>query len=184
MAAPVIIIMGPQGSGKGTQAGILCARLGLAHLSSGALLRATKNQKILDRIGSGQLALSEDVQRVMKDAIEALPDDQGALIDAFPRMIGEAHWLSDFLNSIDRRIDKVVLLVLPHEESLKRLLSRAEKEGRQDDTREAIEKRLAWTEKETSQSLAYWKNQGLLAEVDGVGTVEEIAERIKEAIGR
>jgi adenylate kinase len=183
VAAEVIIIMGPQGSGKGTQAQILCDRLNLVNLSSGALLRASNDPVILERIGQGQLARSEDVKRVMQEAIEALEPEQGILIDAFPRMLNEAQWLVELLNKLERQVGHVILLVVPSDESVHRLRIRADKDGRQDDSMQGIMRRLELFEQETVPVLNFWRQQGLLQEVDGLGTVEEVATRIQKVVG-
>lgn len=182
MGASLIILMGPQGSGKGTQADLLCKKHNMVHLSSGALLRASNDPQIRERIDSGQLARSEDIERLMGDALKSQPSDQGILIDAFPRMVGEARWLVGLLPTLGRQVDKVIYLMIPQEETMKRLLLRAEKEGRKDDTVESIKKRLAWNDTETMPVIDFWRGQGVLVEVDGLGTVEEISDRIDKVL--
>jgi adenylate kinase len=174
--------MGPQGSGKGSQARILAKNHGFVALSSGSLLRATNDPEVRDRIDKGMLARSEDVIKVMESAIKAQAADKGIVIDAFPRMLNEAEWLRNFLQQIGRPLKVVIDLAVPRAESVKRLVKRLGIEGRDDDSVEGINRRLELFEQETVPVLNFWKSQGLLTEVDGEGTVEAVAERIKQVV--
>lgn len=182
MASSVIILMGPQGSGKGTQAGILSRQHGMVALSSGALLRASRDPEIMRRIDQGLLARSEDVQRVMAEAAESVPEDQGIIIDGFPRMVNEAEWLLEMLAGLGRAIECVILLKVGRDESVRRLVKRSERESRADDGLEKINRRLDLFESETLAVLELWRSKGLLHEVDGLGAVDEVAERINKVL--
>ncbi len=182
MAAPVIIVMGPQGSGKGTQCRLLSQKLNYVTFSSGALLRETKDPDIHSRMTKGLLVRSKDVERVMSDAIEGVEPAQGIVIDGFPRMVNEAEWLIQTLSAFGREVRSVIFLVIPRDESVKRLTLRAGLEARDDDSLAGINRRLELFESETRAVLDLWRSKGLLKEVDGVGTVEDVAERIDVAL--
>jgi adenylate kinase len=115
--------------------------------------------------------------------IAAIPADKGILFDGIPRRLGQAEFLVNFLGSQGRSALATVLIEVQHEESLKRLLLRAEKEGRADDTKEAIEYRLQQYRNETEPMLPFLEERSSFFRVDGVGSIEEIAERIGKELG-
>jgi adenylate kinase len=183
MAAPVILIQGPQGSGKGTQAKLLAGRLGGVTFSSGELWRASNDPELAQRQAQGALGKSEVIIKLVKDYLVSIPADKVVISDAFPRMLPEAEWLVEFLPTLDRKLKAAVLLTIPHEESMARLLKRAATEtDRPDDRPQDIERRLALYEQETSKVVELWRSLGILKEVNGVGSVEEIAGRINKVI--
>lgn len=184
-----IFILGPQGSGKGTQQKILAGKLGYYIWDTGKTLRENRDARTVtgetvgEIIDRGQLLTDEQLLGVVKPFIAAIPADQGITFDGIPRRLGQAEFIVDFLRSRGR--DKMATLVIevPHEESLKRLLLRAEKEKREDDTKEAIEYRLQQYHDETVPMLSFLEKNSDLYRIDGVGTIEEIAERIDKALG-
>jgi len=179
MAGPVVTIMGPQGSGKGTQAKLLGERHGWVPLSSGELLRASSDPEVQAIMNRGELAPSELVNRVIGRAMVALDPGQGIILDGFPRMLDEAKWLEAELAKLDRSLTRVIMVNIDHEASVARLQSR----GRTDDTLAGIEERLALYERETRPVVAYFAAKGLVREVNGIGSVEEVAKRVEETIG-
>lgn len=178
MAAPVIIVMGPPGAGKGTQCQILAERLNGVHLSSGELLRASANPKIQETMARGELAESADVIEVFDQALIKVSPHQPIVIDGFTRMKQEAEWLQQRLPALGRSISMVINLVIDQQESIQRNYQR----GRQDDALSAQYKRWEEYMEETQPVLSYYNQQGLLKEIDGNGSVEEVSERIKQAL--
>lgn len=180
-----ILILGPQGSGKGTQADILSKRLGLPALSMGQLLRDEKatgsdlGQQIASFVDAGNLVPDVITSAVFKKRLEAPDVQNGFIIDSFPRFMEQYESSRGFFQPT-----AVLVLSVPEEESLKRISKRAEIENRADDTPEAIRSRLAWSREQTEPVIAEYVKQGVAHVIDGVGTVEEIAARIQEALGQ
>lgn len=184
-----VFILGPQGSGKGTQEKILADRLGFYMWDTGKTLRAHRDTKTVtgetvgEIIDRGQLLTDEQLLGVVAPLIAQIPMDQGILFDGIPRRVGQAEFLFDFLKSKGRAKLATVLIDIPREESLKRLLLRAQKEGRADDTEAAINYRLEQYEEETLPMLALMKERSDFFSIDGVGSIEDIAARIAQALG-
>lgn len=177
-----LIILGPQGCGKGTQARLLAEKLNLIHISSGDLLRReaekrTEKGKILAEIlNKGSLVPFDTVLELLEPAIKNA--DHGFIIDGTPRDLRQAEHLDWFLNQINKKIDYVIYLSLPREDSLERLLKRAKIENRSDDTPESINRRLDIYQKETTPVIDYYRNKNLLIEIDGRPDIDTIHQDI------
>lgn len=180
MAAPIILITGPQGSGKGTQAELLAKRLGGVTFSSGELWRSSQDPELVDVQASGGYAKSEVIIKLVEGFLQAVPQDKPIISDAFPRLLPEAEWLAGEAQRMGREIKLAILLDVPREESVKRLLARALIESRTDDTEAAIHGRLDLYDSQTSKVIELWRSLGILRPVNGVGTVEEVAERVNQ----
>ena len=178
-----ILFLGPQGSGKGTQATILAETLGVPALSMGQLLRDEKasgsdlGKTIADIIDRGDLVPDDMTTAVLKKRLEAEDVQKGFIIDSFPRYMEQYENSKDFFQPT-----AVIALHIPYEESISRLLKRAEIEGRADDTREKIEHRLDLYKKETEPVIETYNELGVAHVVDGVGTIEEVQARILDAL--
>ena len=177
-----LLIVGPQGAGKGTQAKLLAESLGIPHVSTGDLFRAnlaggTELGRLAKKyMDAGELVPDEVTQEMVADRV-AQPDAKpGFLLDGFPRNIPQADWLAGMLEKIQTPIDVVVLLTAPDEVLLDRMLAR----GRDDDTVEAIKRRLDIYHRETKPLTDYYGSR--VAHVDGVGTVDEVHERVLQAV--
>lgn len=175
-----ILILGPQGSGKGTQASLLAQRLGVPALSMGQLLRdevksGSELGKEIDAIihGQGKLVPDQTAAEVLKRRLAQPDAAQGYVLDGYPRNIAQ------YTVSLAIVQPTHVLLVdVPRAESLARLSKRAELEGRVDDTAELINTRLEVYENETKPILEEYRQSGVLHEVNGIGSVEEVKGRI------
>ncbi len=169
--------MGPPGAGKGTQAALLATRLGGVHLSSGQLLRGSGEPRLQAIMAAGQLVASADVERLLTGAIRAVPADRPIILDGFVRESSDLAWLEPELTQLDRSITAVINLAIDRPAAVARNLQR----GRADDTPAAQAER--WRRyAEERPVLEHYRELGLLHEVDGVGTVEAVAERINRIV--
>lgn len=182
-----LVMLGPPGAGKGTQATRLATELGIPHLSTGDMLRdavrrgtelGRKAQSIMEK---GELLPDDLVVGIMADALKRDECRRGFLLDGFPRTEGQAQALDTLLQASGQTLDRVALLEVDERELVTRLLSRAAKEGRADDTRDVITRRLKVYEAQTRPVVDYYRVRGVLAEVDGVGTPEEVYRRLRQA---
>ena len=177
-----VLIVGPQGAGKGTQADLLAKNLNIPHISTGDIFRAnvtagTELGVLAKKYMDGGELVPDEVTSAMVAARLAEPDaDPGFLLDGFPRTVPQAQWLGGLLHKNDHDLDAVLLIDAPDDVLLERMLSR----GRADDTTEAINRRLALYHSETTPLLEHYAD--LLVEVDGVGSVEEVQQRALTAL--
>lgn len=182
-----ILFLGPQGSGKGTQASRLSTLLGVPHISSGDMLRqavaeGTDLGKRAEAIMAAGDLVPDDL--VVAMVAERLGKDDarcGFLLDGFPRTEAQAQALDEAVHG--DAVDTVVLLDVPREELMARLLKRAEEQGRKDDTPEAISRRLELYHEETAPLADYYPQRGVnLARIDGLGAIDEVFVRIATAL--
>jgi adenylate kinase len=175
--------MGPPGSGKGTQAAKICAKRNLDHVSTGDILREAMRtgseigRKVKAVVESGNLVGDELMDELVKARLTEESARRGFMLDGFPRTVPQAEVLLEMLG--EGGIEAVLLLKVPEEAIVERLLLR----GRTDDTRETIRHRLEVYEKETEPVLRYLESQGVdIVEIDGMGSVELIAKRIESVL--
>lgn len=179
MAALVVIVMGPPGAGKGTQSELLARRLKGIHLSSGQLLRQRRDTKLAATMAAGELVDSTEIEAIMTEVMSKVSAGQPIILDGFTRMVSEAEWLTDHLKSIGRAAATVIYLKIDRAESLARNLKR----GRPDDRPEVQVERWREYDRVTLPVLDYYRQLGLLHEVDGEGSVETVAERVTAVLG-
>ena len=183
-----LLFMGPPGAGKGTQAKVVCQEIGIPQISTGDILRAAvKNGtemglKAKSFMDSGGLVPDEVVIGIIKDRIKESDCEKGYLLDGFPRTLDQAEALKKILAEIGQNLDMALNLAVPDDELLKRLLDRAKKEGRADDTEPVIKKRLDNYNAQTLPLLDYYKNEGILKEIDGLGGVDAITDRVRKTL--
>ena len=164
-----ILFIGPQGSGKSTQASLLAEYLNLPKISTGDIFR--KLSKVKEILAAGKLVDDETTAEIVKKRLQESDCQNGFILDGYPRNITQKELF-------DPQFEKVIYLKVPDEELMKRLLAR----GREDDTPESIRTRLNLYYVQTQPLLNYYKNQAILKEVDGIGAVEKIQDEIKKSI--
>jgi adenylate kinase len=179
-----LILFGPPGAGKGTQAAAISEEFALPHTATGDILRENVTQRTelgtlakqyMDR---GELVPDELVIAMVSERIRRDDATEGFLLDGFPRTVAQARALDDVLAEDGRPIDAVIRLLVDDDELVSRLLRRAEEQGRSDDTREVIERRLAVYRKQTEPLVDLYHERGLLRDIDGEGGIAEVRERV------
>lgn len=175
----MIIFFGPAGSGKSVQGQILAARQGWRWLSTGQLLRDTKDPVLLQTMQTGKLVSSERINQIIGDAIRRSTNVENLIIDGFPRVLDQAHWLIENQPLHGRSIGLIVVLEVPLAELQKRL----ELRGRVDDIKETFDERMRSYRQEIYPLLNYFSEQGVnIVHVDGAGTVGQVHDRIMEEL--
>jgi adenylate kinase len=183
-----LVLLGAPGSGKGTQAARLREHLQVPHISTGDLLRAERKagtplgkqaQAVMD---AGKL-VSDEIMLAMLESRFAQPDTRnGFILDGYPRNLAQAAALDQLLERIRQPMDIAVQLEVDAELLVARLAGRAQAEGRADDTPEVVRNRLKVYDEQTAPVIDYYRNEGKLAHLDGVGTLDEVFNRILGAI--
>lgn len=177
-----IIIFGPPGAGKGTQASLISDEYDIPHLSTGNIFRsAIKNETALGKevkaiLDSGELVPDQKVVGLVSEELQDPKYDGGYILDGFPRTVVQAKAFDDYLDENNESLTAFLQLQVPEEELVKRILSRGE--GRSDDTKEGVKKRLAVYKEETEPVLDYYRKKGVVKKVDGTGSIKEIFNRI------
>ncbi len=183
-----ILLLGPQGSGKGTQAKRIAAEYGLVHIATGDMLRAEANAgtelglRVKPIIESGRLVPDELMVELIRDRIVRPDAAEGFVLDGFPRTTVQAEALDPMLHEVDRDLDIVFELQISDEECTQRLLRRAQEEGRADDTPDAIARRLALYHEQTEPLVEHYRAQGNLVGIHADRTVNEVFAEIQEAL--
>jgi len=182
-----LLIMGPPGAGKGTQAGRIGAHYGIPAISTGDMFRAMKGQdtplakQVQEIMASGAYVPNDVTNQVVADRLLADDCAKGFLLDGYPRTTHQVEYLDTVLDG-DRAIDAVISLRVDPDELVARLLRRGETGGRADDTPEAIRTRQQVYVKETAPLLDLYRERGLLVEVDGLGEVDDVTQRLFAAL--
>ncbi|MCG6186117.1 adenylate kinase [Maribellus maritimus] len=186
-----LVLFGPPGAGKGTQAEFLINSFGLNHLSTGDLLRSEiaagtelglEAKSYMDK---GELVPDEVVIGMIKSKLESNKDAKGFIFDGFPRTVEQAKALDKLLKENDTPISGMLSLEVEKQELINRLLSRGKVSGRADDQDQSvIENRINVYNKKTLPLIEYYKPQGKHFGINGMGTIEEIAGRLKEVVGK
>jgi adenylate kinase len=182
-----IVLFGPPGAGKGTQASILKDKLGLQYIATGDLFRHhIKNKTALGKkaqqyIDNGELVPDEITIGMIKELIKN-PESKGFIFDGFPRTVEQAQALDEIMAEKGLIIDALLSLNVPEDRLVKRLLNRGKTSGRTDDNEETIKKRLQQYHEKTTPVKDYYAKQGKLYEISGVGEIDEIHNRLMDII--
>jgi adenylate kinase len=183
-----LILFGPPGAGKGTQAVAIADEFDLVHIATGDIFRehvgnetelGRKAKEYMDR---GDLVPDEIVIDMVDDRVTQDDAVGGFLLDGFPRTVAQAEALDRVLERDGHRIDGVVRLVVDDEELIARLVNRAEEQGRSDDTREVIENRLEVYRDQTQPLVTWYDERGILRDVDGEGDIADVRRRVLDAV--
>lgn len=183
-----LLIMGPPGAGKGTQAKRIAEHYGIPAVSTGDAFRAEVQAetplglKVKPILDSGGYVNDEDTTQIVAHRLEKSDAADGFLLDGYPRTVAQVAALDAMLNEHDHALDAVLALEVDTEELVARLAKRAEIEGRSDDSEEAIRIRQQKYIDETAPLLQGYAERGLLVTVNGLGTVDEVSERIFKAL--
>jgi adenylate kinase len=184
-----LVLLGGPGAGKGSQAALMKEQYGIVHISTGEVLREARaagtelGKKAGEFMDAGKLLPDDIILGIVKDKL-AMPEmDKGFLFDGFPRTIPQAEGLETMLSEIDKSLDAVISIEVPDDIVVDRLLKRAEIEGRADDNRETIENRLKVYYEQTAPLKDFYQTRGLLKPVDGLGSIDEVFERVKGLLG-
>ena len=181
-----LLIMGPPGAGKGTQAAIICERLGVPHISTGDIFRANlaegtplgvEAKKYMD---AGEYVPDSVTNNMVRERLKESDAKVGFLLDGYPRTVAQVAELDGMLGSTP--LDKVIELTADTDEVVRRLLNRAQEQGRADDTEEVIRRRLEVYEEQTAPLTALYRDRGNLVKVNGLGDVNDVTSRIFSAI--
>jgi adenylate kinase len=185
-----MLIIGPPGSGKGTQAERICAELDIVAISTGDIFRANvKGETPLGveakkYIDNGDFVPDSVTNRMVRDRLAQDDVAEGFLLDGYPRTSPQVDELDDILAAAKAELDVVVQLTADDEELVKRLLNRAQETGRSDDTEAVIRHRLDLYREQTEVVVARYAERGILAKVDGLGDMDDVTARIMEAINK
>ena len=188
MTAKRIVLLGPPGSGKGTQAAQIVERRDIPHVSTGDMLRAAvaagtpiglRAKSVMD---AGQLVDDEIVIAIAKERLAQNDCERGFILDGFPRTAAQAEALDAMLGELGVKLDCCLAVTVDTEELVRRMLRRKKLEGRADDNAETIRERMQVYDEQTAPLLGYYRDRSILVEVSGMGSVEQVADEIEEAL--
>lgn len=183
-----LLIVGPPGAGKGTQAARITSAYGIPDISTGDIFRANiKNETELGKqvkaiVDAGDYVPDSLTNQLVTDRLAEDDAKDGFLLDGYPRTLEQVKYLDELLASDGEKLVAVIQLVADQDEIVARLTKRAQEQGRADDSEEAIRHRQQVYLRETSPLIDVYRERGLLVEVDGLGAVDEVAARIREAL--
>ncbi len=181
--------MGPPGAGKGTQAVVVAERLGIPHVSTGDIFRANVSQgtplgvEAQRYMDAGDYVPDSVTNEMVRDRLAQDDASRGFLLDGYPRTVAQVQELADMLAERGTAIDHVVELTVDIDEVVGRLLKRSAEQGRSDDTEDVVRRRLEVYVEQTAPLTAVYAEQGLLVQVDGMGSVDEVTARVLVALG-
>jgi adenylate kinase len=184
-----IILLGPPGSGKGTQGALLAGRVGIPRVSTGDLLRSAAEretslgQQARSYMDQGLLVPDDIIVGLIEEVLVSPDAEGGIMMDGFPRTIPQAEAVDRVLAERGVSVDCVLNIDVPEEELVRRMMGRAREQGRADDTPETIRKRFQVYVEQTAPLVQYYEDRGVVRNVAGVGSVEEIAQRVATIVG-
>jgi len=183
-----LILMGPPGAGKGTQAKYVAEHFGIPAISTGDIFRANVSRgtdlgvQAKRYMDAGEYVPDEITNLMVRNRIDEPDAEPGFLLDGYPRTLAQVEELDAMIEHTGHRLDAVVVLTVDSEEVVQRLLNRARTEGRADDTEDVIRRRQEIFLEETEPLIAVYRERGLVHEINGMGEVDEVTKRIFEAL--
>lgn len=179
-----VLFMGPPGAGKGTQAALLAARLGIPHISTGDIFRANVaqgtelGQQAQAFMDAGEYVPDTITNAMVRDRLTLEDCRPGFLLDGYPRTLEQVAELDAMLRSAQQKLNLVVELTVDVDEVVKRLVKRAQEQGRSDDTEDVMRRRLEVYAEQTAPLIETYSERGILVRVDGMGSVDDVTERL------
>jgi adenylate kinase len=183
-----IIMMGPPGAGKGTQAAVVADHFGIPAISTGDIFRTNVTEgtelgiKAKEYMDAGEYVPDEVTNLMVRARIDEPDAQPGFLLDGYPRTVAQVEELEGMVEHTGHKIDAAVVLTVDSEEVVQRLLQRAQTDGRADDTEDVIRRRQEVYAEQTEPLIEVYRDRGVLVEVDGMGEVDVVTERIFKAL--
>ncbi len=183
-----LLILGPPGAGKGTQAARIAAHFGIPAISTGDIFRANiKNEtplglQVKSILAAGGYVSDEITNAIVESRLAEADCEPGFLLDGYPRTLGQVDALDEMLAAHGIALEQVLELTVDEDEVVSRIVKRAEQSGRADDTEEVARERMAVYRRETEPLTALYSQRGILVQVDGMGEIDEVTARIITAL--
>jgi adenylate kinase len=183
-----LILMGPPGAGKGTQAKVVAEHFGIPAISTGDIFRDNVSKgtplgkRAQEYMDAGEYVPDEVTNLMVRNRIDEPDAEPGFLLDGYPRTLAQVEELDGMIGFTGHRLDAVVVLTVDQDEIVGRLLQRAEVEGRTDDTEEVIRRRQEVYGEQTEPLIEVYRRRGIVHEIDGMGVVEDVTKRIFHAL--
>jgi adenylate kinase len=183
-----LIMMGPPGAGKGTQAKFVAEHFGIPAISTGDIFRANVSEgtplgvEAKRYMDAGDYVPDEITNMMVRNRIDEPDARPGFLLDGYPRTLAQVEELDGMIGFTGHRLDAVVVLTVDDDEIVQRLLQRAQVEGRADDTEDVVRRRQEIYAEQTEPLIGVYRERGLLHEVDGMGDVDDVTQRIFDAL--
>jgi adenylate kinase len=183
-----LILMGPPGAGKGTQAKFVADHFGIPAISTGDIFRANVTQgtelgvEAKRYMDAGDYVPDDVTNKMVRNRIDEPDAEPGFLLDGYPRTLAQVEELDGMIRFTGHRLDAAVVLTVDSEELVQRLVQRADTEGRADDTEDVVRKRQEVYAEQTAPLIEVYRERGLLVEVDGMGEVDEVTKRVFAAL--
>lgn len=184
-----LILMGPPGAGKGTQAGALATRIGIPHISTGDIFRRNVSEgtplgiEARRYMDAGEYVPDDVTNAMVRDRLAEADCTPGFLLDGYPRTIDQVAELDSMLAAGGVAVESVIELTVDVDEVVGRLVKRAAEQGRTDDTEDVIRRRLDVYFEQTAPLIDLYEDRGLMRKVDGMGTVDEVNARLIDSLG-
>lgn len=182
-----LVLLGPPGAGKGTQSAAIASTFSIPHISTGDIFRANVKGKTplgeeaQGYMSRGKLVPDEVVNRMVAERLGQTDAENGFLLDGYPRTVQQAHTLGEILAELDTELDRVLHFLVPEDELEARIAKRQAEEQRDDDSLAVFERRMTEYRAQTTDLIPYYRDTGLLVDIDAVGTIEEVRERVLSA---
>ena len=183
-----IVLMGPPGAGKGTQAVVIAQKLGIPHISTGDIFRANVTAgtplglEAKSFMDAGEYVPDSVTNAMVRDRLAQADAANGFLLDGYPRTLDQINELDDILSGLGSSVERVIEITADTDEVVARLLNRAIEQGRADDTEDVIRRRMEVYSEQTAPLTDLYGSRGLLVKVDGLGTVAEVTSRIESVL--